>query len=122
MRKFTVVAGFVCLALAAATYVWLRSASWQPATGFDVLGILWLLSNLPLLFVGAVAFLLGLFGIFLLWHAAVRQSPRARRDEEARLMSDSRFIGVLAHHARAPASGNAQARPEPSRTDGDEPS
>ncbi len=61
----------VVATLIAAAFGWmLRGVRWHPQADFDVLGVLWVLTNIPALmlwgvFVGLVLLALGAWGVFL---------------------------------------------------------
>lgn len=103
MRRVILGTGLLFAALAAAAIVWALQRPWIPRADFDVLGFLWLLGNLPKLFVLALAVLMaGLSAYLLLKGRALRglADGRSLDDESRRILQDPRFYGILAPHAR----------------------
>ena len=83
--------GSVLLALRVYQIPWIEQAD------FDVLGLLWLLLNLPKLMGWVIVGLLGLLGVYTIAAARGRSLPPFSRfnraSEEQRLANDPRFLG-----------------------------
>ena len=95
MKRVYLTGAVLFLALAGGTVYVSRDTEWVPQADFDVLGILWLLSNLPKLFAGAMALLflcLAVFCLVFAWRS--RNGYQGTHGEEARLLADPRFHGI----------------------------
>ena len=101
MKRVMVGAGFLFLAFAGVAVIWVLRTSWTPQADFDVLGIMWLLMNLPKLMAFVLALLFAFIGVYLLVKARKLRSLGAA-DEEARILQDPRFYGILAHRSNPP--------------------
>ena len=98
MRKGFLVAsgGFIILASILAIYAF--RVGWAKQTGFDIIGVLWLMQNLPLLFAWGMVFIFAaLAGYCLLIGVGLvefRLGRLGKKSEQDRMMSDPRFWGV----------------------------
>lgn len=83
-------AAFAGLALWTASLAARRG--WQEAADFDIIGFLWLLTNLPTLFAWAMTLLFAVLAVTCLLRAA-RHAHRngGAGSEESRMMADPRF-------------------------------
>ncbi|MGH7475981.1 MAG: hypothetical protein ACRELD_06810 [Longimicrobiales bacterium] len=95
MRRGFLVTAVVFLGFAGAMLFRLRAARWAPQADFDVIGMLWVLSNLPLLLAWFLTLCFALLAVycFLIGLGWVR--PRlarlSTRSEESRMAADPRF-------------------------------
>lgn len=96
MRRIYLTGAVLFIALAGGTMYVSRDTEWVPQADFDVLGLLWLLSNLPKLFAGAMILIFLGLAVFCLVYAwrSPRNAFQGTGDEEARLLADPRFYGI----------------------------
>jgi len=116
MRRFLFGTAALFAALAIAGFIWVWRTPWAPQTAFDIIGILWLLENLPKLFVFVLSVLLsGLSAyLFLKAHALVGLADgRSLEDEGRRILQDPRFHGIVRPPAQPQGSSPTPSEPTP---------
>jgi hypothetical protein len=96
MPKGFVIAGVALFSAAGVILLLASGLPWQPHLDFDVVGILWLLQNVPKLaaLLSALPFIAGglyCFGRALGWSWMTRHTMQEPRGEEARMLADPRF-------------------------------
>lgn len=119
MNRALLVTALGCAAIAAGIGLWAHRMPSAPQTDFDILGVLWLLQNLPKLFLFALASLFGIGALYFLAQARKLRHGRLA-DEGERLLADPRFHGLLASQARRASNRPAQEGAAEQGTDVDE--
>ena len=98
MKKGFLVASGAFIILASVLAIYALRVGWAEQTAFDIIGVLWLMQNLPILFAWAMVFIFAALAIYcLLIGIGVVESRLGRlgkKSEQERMMSDPRFWSV----------------------------
>lgn len=99
MKKILITGGVAFLVLAWRMLAVSSRTPWAPQADFDLIGVLWLISNLPKLLASATALAFALLAGFCFVHAArggpVGLSRLSARSEQQRMAMDPRFYAAL---------------------------
>jgi len=98
MRKLLLAAAAVAAAIAMAGFVWAFRTPWAEQTSFDIIGVLWLMQNLPKIFVLVMSTLLLGVCAYLVAKAYTlvgHADGRSLDDESRRILEDPRFHGIV---------------------------
>lgn len=109
MKRFLATVAMMILGLALLLGYRLSKIPWEPAAPFDIIGILWLIQNLPKLIGWVAAWSLGVLSLLCFWKAVTIPTVKDDLDSEQR-----RLISHLLADPVTPRDDGAAPPPEPS--------